>query len=176
MDCSKTKKIQKLNNDSVLSFIKEITSENIKIRFFTKPELVDLLDITESVEQIHNFVKKSFQIIFTKGFDRLFRLVNYITSSNIFNAKSNNCKTLIISQFIIINQVFGDGNHRTAMYILQNYSTYTLDEIRIIMNITERIHYYAGDLKYLWIGIDGNLLPDFDKLYDNAEISTLLKK
>jgi hypothetical protein len=168
--------IPKNDGMEMLTFVKNITLQNVKIRFSNKQEYQELLDLTNSVTKIDDFKKHNFEIIFTKGYDRLFRLVNYILEDDTFIRKSNNCKALIVAQFIIINQVFGDGNHRTAIYVLENYSSYSPDEIKTIMSITERIHYYSGDLKYLWTGMDGNFLPNFTKLYDNEEISGLLKK
>lgn len=168
--------IPKNNGSEMLSFVKNITVENIKIRFIGKQEFDNLMRLTTSAEKVDEFTKNNFEIVFTKGYDRLLRLVNYITTDPTFITKSNNCKALIVAQFIVINQVFGDGNHRTADFVLRNYSTYSPEEIKIIMDVTERIHGYRGDLKYLWLGIDGNLLPNFEKLYDNVEISGLLKK
>ena len=168
--------IPKNSGAEMLSFVKNITVENIKIRFTGKQEFADLMRLTTSAEKVDEFTKYNFEIVFTKGYDRLLRLIDYITTDPMFISKSNNCKALIVAQFIVINQVFGDGNHRTADFVLRNYSTYSPEEIKIIMDVTERIHGYRGDLKYLWTGIDGNLLPNFEKLYDNVEISGLLKK
>jgi hypothetical protein len=168
--------IPKNDGPEMLRFIKNITMENIKIRFTGKQEYRELIDLTNSVEKLSDFKKPNFEIVYTKGYDRLFRLVNYLLMNDEINTKSNNCKALIVAQFIIINQVFGDGNHRTALYVLENYSDYSPPEIKTIMGITESIHRYDGSLKYLWSGIDANLLPNFDKLYHHEGISGLLKK
>ncbi len=169
------KTIHLRNDKEILFFIKDIIIKNIKIRFSTKPNYSELLNLTESVDDIRKFIENNFEIILTKGYDRLYNLIMYITTDPTFISKSNNCKALIIAQFIIINQVFGDGNHRTAMYVLDNYSTYTELEINKIMEVTERIDYYRGDLIYLWEGAEANRYPNYEKLYDNPEISALLK-
>lgn len=164
------------NDETMLIFIKKIVEENAKIRFSSKPDFKTMIANIMSVDDIRKFTEHRFNIILTKGFERLFRLIDYISTDKEFDSKSNNCKSLIVAQFIIINQVFGDGNHRTALYVLHNYSTYSEDEIKIIMGVSERIHRWDGDLKHLWYGIDAEKIPNFSKLYDNPHISALLKK
>lgn len=166
------------NDETMLNFIKKIIEENVIIRFTGKDLFDSLITNIQSVDNIHDFKKDIYKIILTKGYDRLFRLIDYITTDTDFNSKSNNCKALIVAQYIIINQVFGDGNHRTALYVLEEYSGYTNDEKRAIMDITEQIHKWNGRLtdSNLWIGDEANKKPDFSKLYANGDISGLLKK
>ena len=152
--------------------------ENINIRFLTKPDYEDLITRTKNLRNILEIAENMviFEKVFTKGYDRLFRLQQYMMRDEIYNSKNNNAKALIVAQFIIINQVFGDGNHRTALYVLNKYSSYSQAEKEIIMKITEDIHRYDGDLKYLWSGIDGNFFPNYEKLMENKYMNELLKK
>lgn len=168
--------IPKRNDDTMLNFIKNIIEENVKIRFREKPDFQFMLKNIRYVGDINDFKNEEFEFILTKGYDRLYRLIDYIVSDEEFNSKSNNCKALIVAQFIIINQVFGDANHRTSIFVLTNYSEYTEDEIITIMSVTERIHVWNGNLKFLWTGEEANKLPNFVRLYDNPDISGLLKK
>ena len=79
-------------------------------------------------------------------------------------------KSLLVAQFIIINQVFGDGNHRAALFVLNHYSKYSPEIITRIMSVTDRIHKWDGDLKHTKIWIDQHrstfeyYLPDLKKI------------
>jgi hypothetical protein len=168
--------IPKNNDENMLIFIKKIVEKNASIRFSEKPYYEILIKNIHNVEILDSFTRETFNEIFSKGTDRLYNLINYITTNDEFISKANNCKALIVAQYIIINQVFGDGNHRTAIFVLENYSTYTRAEIITIMDITERIHKWDGSLNYLWTGVDPNRLPKFELLYNDSEISGLLKK
>jgi hypothetical protein len=59
---------------------------------------------------------------------------------------------------------------------LDQYSNYTIDDKKIIMTITERIHNYKGDLKYLWDGIEADKKPNFEKLESIKDFSKIILK
>ena len=168
--------IPKNNGETMLIFIKEIVKKNASVRYSEKPYYESLIKNISEVLSLENFRTNIFNEIFSKGTHILYNLINYITTNDEFLSKPNNCKALIVAQYIIINQVFGDGNHRTASFVLDNYSDYTPSEIKTILDITERIHIWDGDLTYLWIGEYPNEIPNFELLYHNPEISGLLKK
>ena len=168
------------NEAEFLNFAKDIALFNAGLRFSSKlwyAELVrtisELYDIKQFEELI--FYNPNYKELISKGYEPLYNLKNFISFPEI-SSRSPNSKALLIAQFIVINQIFGDGNHRTAQYVLNNYSDYIDSEKEIIMYITERIHKYTGDLNYLWFGLYPFRKPDLDKMLDNPEISGLLKK
>jgi hypothetical protein len=169
-------RIPTCNDISMLFFIKDIIKKNAELRFSEKIDYEPMIEAINSVTNICNFEEDKFKKILSKGYDRLYRLIKYITSNKDFLKKSNNYKALIVAQFIIINQLFGDANHRTALYVLDQYSNYTIDDKKIIMTITERIHNYKGDLKYLWEGIEADKKPNFEKLESIKDFSKIILK
>jgi len=168
--------IPKNNDETMLIFIKKIVEKNASVRYSEKPFYECLVRDIRGVLSLDDFTNIRFNEIFSKGTDRLYRMIDYLATDVEFNSKPNNCKALIVAQYIIINQVFGDGNHRTAMFVLEKYSNYTPEEIETIMYMTERIHKWDGGLNYLWTGVDPKRLPKFELLYNDSEISGLLKK
>jgi len=168
--------IPKNNDKTMLNFIKKIVEKNASVRYSEKPYYESLIKNISEVLSLENFTAGIFNDIFSKGTYKLYNLINYITTNDEFLSKPNNCKALIVAQYIIINQVFGDGNHRTAIFVLENYSNYTPLEIKTILDITEQIHKWNGPLKHLWIGEYPDEKPNFDALYHTREISGLLKK
>jgi hypothetical protein len=168
--------IPKFNDNVMLKFIKKIIKENANIRYNGKEFLKEFINDIIKIDDIMDFSQDRFKFILTKGCDRLYKLIDYITTDKEFSIISNNCKALIVAQYIIINQVFGDGNHRTALYVLSKYSNYSKPEIDVIMFITEKIHKGDGDFNNLWYGPEANERPNFDKLKVNPDISELMEK
>ncbi len=174
MDYTHVKTIPNKNNIDMLIFIKDIIKKNIYIRF-PKNNCLELNDLIDSITKIGE-IKGLLNNVFNKGYNMLYNLIDYITSNKFFITQTPNCQALIVAQFIVINQIFGDGNHRTVLYILKNYSKYTDEDIVYILKITDKIHLWNGTLKYLWIGEEKKKEPDFIQLYNYKKISLLLKK
>ena len=148
--------LPKSNKDN-FDFIKVLVKNNIENRFEEHPAKmndytigrhnIDILnrhvDLTNNIEDFQNEI---LQPIFSKGFERLFELYQFLNNTVIWK-NMEDYKSLLVSQFIIINQVFGDGNHRAALFVLNHYSKYSPETIDIIMSVTDRIHKWNGDLK-----------------------------
>jgi hypothetical protein len=82
--------------------------------------------------------------VLSKGPDRIIKLEEFIKNHEGTDA---NRRAILISQYIILNQVFGDGNHRAGLFVLRNHSSFNEECIQEIMKLTERMHKYDGDLK-----------------------------
>jgi len=94
--------------------------------------------------------------VFTKGYKRIENLKYFI----IENLKKNTIEEelLMISKimsFIVINQVFGDGNHRTAYYVLILLSNKKISSLLI------------NDSKY---DFNDQLFNDINGFFDNVDI------
>ena len=134
------------------------------------------LHITEIISKLldkEDFLKIE-KIVFSKGINRIYKLMDflYILSTETYSEKF---KIFIVAQFIILNQVFSDGNHRSAMYVLNNYGNFNEREIKLIMEFTERIHKGDEELQRagLWkLDYDGLLQPEIIKLLE-IDISIL---
>jgi hypothetical protein len=169
------KPLPKLDNE-ILEFIKEITMENIRIRFESSSEypehIIETIKtfVSESSSK-EDFKKQEIQpFVFSKGINKMYGLMDLLST---FSNKSYTAKfkVFIVAQFIIINQVFSDGNHRTAMYVLAKYGGFNEGEIKQIMDFTERIHKWDGDLKDLgmWkLESDKLLKPQIDKISSSS--------
>lgn len=170
----------------LLDFIKEIVHYNTKIRYLDTPNSIyeytiysknfdPIVNCIHKISDINQFSNPILKPIFSKGIDRLFGLIELIKDKIFSNSHRKNYKMFMISQYIILNQIFGDGNHRTSKYVLENYSTYSNEEIEFIMNFTERIHSWKGDLHNakLWVYKGDLLFPNIDRLVDDKQINFL---
>jgi hypothetical protein len=106
-----------------------------------------LNEFVKSIKTSRDFCNPILEPVFSKGCDRLIEFIKFIENPFIWQNIDDNIKILLIAQFIIINQIFGDGNHRTAQHVLDSYSTYSTENKRNIMLVTKRIHEWNGDLK-----------------------------
>jgi hypothetical protein len=178
--------------DEILEFIKEITMENSRIRleaYYEHPGSITEITINkERYSYIEKHVSKSSSkedfaqkpiqpIVFSKGIDRMYALMDLLVE---FSTKAYNdkFKVFIVAQFIIINQVFSDGNHRSAIYVLTKYGGFNEEQVKTIMDFTERIHNWEGDLhdSGLWKLFNDRLLkPKIDELLHNRDISFLFE-
>ncbi len=104
--------------------------------------------------------------VFSKGSQRIIKLQEFITKLNNKMELSDDRRAILTSQYIILNQVFGDGNHRAGLFVLRNYSSFSEERIQKIMKLTERIHKYDGDLRTsgFWYRMDDIYVPDFSKI------------
>jgi hypothetical protein len=172
-----------------INFIKNLIFENLNYRYELNPvsirdysiydeNISNIKNFASQIDKISQFEDPALKPVFSKGINRLLELINLITNNDLWYLQTDNFKLFIIAQFIVLNQVFGDGNHRTAIHVLKAYSTYTNEEIDYIMKFTERIHDYRADLHYvkLWKLCGELLYPDTHKLFCNESISLLLKK
>jgi len=103
--------------------------------------------------------------VLSKGPQRIINLQDFINELNRMEL-SDDIRAILISQYIILNQVFGDGNHRAGLFVLRNYSSFGEERIQKIMKLTERMHKYDGDLRSrgFW-NIKHNIyVPDFSKI------------
>ena len=172
-----------------IHFIKNLIFKNLSLRYEEKPTYIreytiydknkdKIINFLSQINKISQFDDDILKPIFSKGSNRLFQLINLINDDIFYNLQKNNFKLFFIAQFIILNQVFGDANHRMSIYILKIYSTYTQKEIDFVMNFTERIHCYKGDLHHvnLWKVYGELMYPNIEKIFDNKEVSLLLTK
>jgi hypothetical protein len=104
--------------------------------------------------------------VLSKGSKRIINLQEFITKLNNKMELSDDIRAILISQYIILNQVFGDGNHRAGLFVLRNYSSFGEERIQKIMKLTERIHKYDSDLRSrgFWYRMDDIYVPDFSKI------------
>jgi hypothetical protein len=103
--------------------------------------------------------------VLSKGPQRIINLQDFINQLNIMEL-SDDIRAILISQYIILNQVFGDGNHRAGLFVLKNHSSFGEERIQKIMKLTERMHKYDGDLmsRGFWYQMDDIYVPDFSKI------------
>jgi hypothetical protein len=170
----------------LLDFIKEIVHYNTKIRYLDTPDSIyeytiysknfdSIVNCIYKISDINQFSNPILKPVFSKGISRLFGLFQLIKDISFYNSHTENYKMFMIAQYIILNQIFGDGNHRTSKYVLKNYSTYSNEEIQFIMNFTERIHSWKGDLHNakLWVCKEDLLYPNIDRLVADKQINFL---
>ena len=151
------------SHDEILNFIKSLVKNNIQNRYEVSPAIIReytigphnidrLNDFVDSINTFNSFCDDILQPVFSKGCNRLLEFIKFINNGSVWK-NMNKYKVLLIAQFIILNQVFSDGNHRAAIYVLDNYSIYSPENKRNIMSLTERIHKWDGDLKkkQFWI-------------------------
>lgn len=143
--------------DELLNFIKLLVKNNIQNRYEQNPSIIReytigphnidrLNQFVDSIHTFQDFCNPILQPIFSKGCVRLQEFIKFIQNESIWE-NMNKHRVLLIAQFIILNQIFGDGNHRAAIYVLDNYSLYSPEYKSKIMEVTERIHKWDGDLK-----------------------------
>jgi len=163
----------------MLDFIKELVKINTNYRY-EKPtsdireytiyqgNINLILSFVDNIKDFRDFNNKILKPIFSKRTNRLYALLDLIK-----DLENNKLKTFLIAQFIVLNQVFGDANHRCAMHVLKEQ--FTNKEITLIMNFTERIHVYNGDLKYsgFWTEAYGLLYPNVKKLLSSNELNKI---
>jgi hypothetical protein len=164
----------------ILNFIKLLVKNNIQNRYEQNPSIIReytigphnidrLNQFVDSIHTFEDFCNPILESIFSKGCVRLLEFIKFMNNGSLWK-NMNKYKVLLIAQFIIINQIFGDGNHRAAIYVLDHYSTYSPEYKSKIMVLTERIHKWDGDLKKKQFWIQQKLsefeyyLPDFTKV------------
>lgn len=161
----------------MLDFIKELVKINANYRYEKNPLVIReytiydknfdlILSFVDNIKTFRDFDNKILKPIFSKGFNRLYALLDFIK-----DLENNKLKTFLMAQFIVLNQVFGDANHRCAMHVLKYQ--FTNKEMTLIMNFTERIHVYNGDLKRsgFWTESYGLMYPNIKKLSCFNEIT-----
>ena len=147
----------------ILELVKALLLQNVnnryeiypnQIRDYTiysenKDRIIDFINSIVAIEQLHNFILRP---VLSKGSDRIMYFIHFIQNINSNHSLSEVEKAILKSQFIILNQVFGDGNHRAALYILR-MTINNEGMVQNVMRITERMHEYGGDLKHknYWI-------------------------
>lgn len=166
-----------MDEKTVIEIIKDLIFYNINNRYekITPDKLKDvktytiyyknisnLKDWTENIKNIKSLNNKKvideLTPIFSKGIHKLHKMIEFMTNKELFtklfeqDSAIKNARDFIIAQFIVINQVFGDANHRTAIYYLTEYSNLK-NQISAILNFTEEIHKYDGKLKNLGLWI-----------------------
>jgi hypothetical protein len=88
------------------------------IRFNSCIRGLENIDKKETVKNILNYGLYR-ETIFTKGHDRLYELKKFMKQlheSPFLDPITVGC---LIAMFIVTNQVFGDGNHRTGIYAIR---------------------------------------------------------
>jgi len=146
--------IDKLYNvDRLLIELIEYNSYIRNIKF-------DVLKIYPQDNVFETIVKqKLHHKIFTKGYDRIIML-KYFIIDNMKNMILNNDENILIlitniMSFIVLNQVFGDGNHRVAHYMLMtildnklqhvlNDKKYMYETINLILAGYDKTHYFEN--------------------------------
>ena len=160
------------------SLVKKLLIENVHNRFVENPE--DIREYTihpgnknkiltymhaKSVNR-ETVADPILKPVLSKGPERIINLQDFITKLNNKIELSDDIRAILISQYIILNQVFGDGNHRAGLFVLRNHSSFGEERIQKIMKLTERIHKYDGDLRTsgFWYRMDDIYVPDFSKI------------
>ena len=160
------------------NLVKDLLIENVHNRFVERPD--DIREYTihpGNKDKILTYIRAKsvnketvadpiLKPVLSKGSQRIIKLQEFITKLNNKMELSDDRRAILISQYIILNQVFGDGNHRAGLFVLRNYSSFREERIQKIMKLTERIHKYDGDLRTsgFWYRIDDIYVPDFSKI------------
>ena len=159
------------------SLVKKLLIENVHNRFVENPE--DIREYTihpgnknkiltymhaKSVNR-ETVADPILKPVLSKGPERIINLQDFINKLNGMEL-SDDIRAILISQFIILNQVFGDGNHRAGLFVLRNHSSFGEERIQKIMKLTERMHAYGGDLRSrgFWRRENDIYVPDFSKM------------
>ncbi len=161
------------------SLVKKLLIENVHNRFVENPEYIREYTIHPGNKDIileyirNNKINKEtvanpiLNPVLSKGSHRIINLEEFIKKLN----GMDNRRAILIAQYIILNQVFGDGNHRAGLFVLKNHSSFNEECIQEIMELTERMHKYDGDLKE-----KGFWLYDKDqKIYVPSKIDKMFK-
>ena len=160
------------------NLVKDLLIENVHNRFVERPD--DIREYTihpGNKDKILTYIRAKsvnketvadpiLKPVLSKGSQRIIKLQEFITKLNNKMELSDDRRAILISQYIILNQVFGDGNHRAGLFVLRNYSSFREERIQKIMKLTERIHKYDGDLRTsgFWYRMDDIYVPDFSKM------------
>jgi hypothetical protein len=160
------------------NLVKDLLIENVHNRFVETPE--DIREYTihpGNKDKILTYIRAKqinketvadpiLKPVLSKSSQRIIKLQEFITKLNNKMELSDDRRAILISQYIILNQVFGDGNHRAGLFVLRNYSSFREERIQKIMKLTERIHKYDGDLRTsgFWYRMDDIYVPDFSKI------------
>jgi hypothetical protein len=135
--------------------IKDLLIDNVHNRFVERPEYMREYTIHPGNKDIileyirNNEINKEtvanpiLKPVLSKGSHRIIQLEEFIEKLN----RMDNRRAILISQYIILNQVFGDGNHRAGLFVLRKHSSFNEECIEKIMELTEEIHKYEGRLK-----------------------------
>ena len=159
------------------NLVKDLLIENVHNRFVETPEDIQEYTIYPgNKDKILTYMRAKsvnketvadpiLKPVLSKGSQRIIKLQDFITKLNKMEL-SDDRRAILISQYIILNQVFGDGNHRAGLFVLRNYSSFREERIQKIMKLTERIHKYDGDLRTsgFWYRMDDIYVPDFSKI------------
>ncbi len=159
------------------NLVKDLLIENVHNRFVERPEDIQEYTIHPgNKDKILTYMRAKsvnketvadpiLKPVLSKGPQRIINLQDFINKLNGMEL-SDDIRAILISQFIILNQVFGDGNHRAGLFVLRNHSSFGEERIQKIMKLTERIHKYDGDLRTsgFWYRMDDIYVPDFSKI------------
>jgi hypothetical protein len=166
------------------SLIKELLTDNVNNRYITRPaEIHDYTIHSGNKAEILDYIGKLTKIdedtvgsdilkpVLSKGHIRILRLKAFIEMLS-KSEMSGDRKAILISQYIILNQVFGDGNHRAGLYVLKKLTSFSEERIQKIMGITERMHEYNGYLRErgFWIATDGIYEPNLSKMDEMMDV------
>jgi hypothetical protein len=144
-------------NIDTFSIFKALIKENIKLRykdFLKNPPVTityyhitntihdNLISLLNSATTLEDITKNLlFECVFSKGIHRaelFFDILNgilYFSRSRI-NFISLGNMHLVISTIIICSQIFGDANHRTAMFYLNTFCEYDIEKsLNIVSHI-----------------------------------------
>ena len=160
------------------SLVKTLLIQNVHNRFVERPEDIQEYTIHPgNKDKILTYIRAKqinkstvadpiLKPVLSKGSQRIIKLQEFITELNNKMELSNYIRAILISQYIILNQVFGDGNHRAGLFVLRNHSSIGEEDIQKIMKLTERMHAYNGDLRSrgFWYRMDDIYVPDFSKI------------
>ncbi len=159
------------------SLVKKLLIENVHNRFVENPEYIREYTIHPgNMDKILTYMRAKsvnketvadpiLKPVLSKGPERIINLQDFINKLNGMEL-SDDIRAILISQFIILNQVFGDGNHRAGLFVLRNHSSFGEERIQKIMKLTERMHAYGGDLRSrgFWRRENDIYVPDFSKM------------
>ena len=160
------------------NLVKDLLIENVHNRFVERPEDIQEYTIHPgNKDKILTYMRAKsvnketvadpiLKPVLSKGSKRIINLQEFITKLNNKMELSDDIRAILISQYIILNQVFGDGNHRAGLFVLRNYSSFGEERIQKIMKLTERMHAYDGDLRSrgFWRRENDIYVPDFSKM------------
>lgn len=161
------------------SLVKKLLIENVHNRFVESPRPEDIREYTihpGNMDKILTYMRAKsvnketvedpiLKPVLSKGSQRIINLQDFINELNRMEL-SDDIRAILISQYIILNQVFGDGNHRAGLFVLKNHSSFGEERIQKIMKLTERMHKYDGDLRSrgFWNRKHDIYVPDFSKM------------
>lgn len=169
-------RIDTIDLSKIYNYIRKGIIENIKIRHLLNEEYIEYLQNFISNTNYDNF-EELFYLPIYKDVERLKVLLDFINGyyCTIRNYKSKRMIKCIknkkyyeygylIYYFIVNNQIFGDGNHRTAYFILnlilkeQGYIIPHYSVVNEIMN-NRNVDYTTRETNfYLWTSTIENII------------------